>query len=83
MRPDLKRPRYVSVTTLFNGLGAQRLSFNWSLGFGTVQIGALNRLSTFLDPRQQAGRLPDADVTAFTTDLLREFLEDERLFSSR
>ena len=77
-------PRHISIETLCDVPVAQRLSPDWSLGFGTVEIAALNRLAAFLDPKHQATLLPNAyDAKAFTTDLLRDFVEDERIFPRR
>lgn len=77
-------PRHASIDTLFDAPVAQRLSPGWNLGFGTVKIAALNRLTAFLDPNHQAALLPEAyDSNAFVSDLLREFVEDERVFSRR
>ena len=77
-------PRHLSIETLYDAPVAQRLSPDWSLGFGTVEIAAFNRLAAFLDPRHQAALLPETyDAKYFSTDLLREFVEDERIFPRR
>ena len=61
---------------------AQRLSADWSLDFGTVEMTAFNRLTAFLDSKHPAALLPNAyDSKAFITDLFRKFVEDERIFS--
>ena len=76
--------RHTSLETLYDAPVAQRLSTGWSLGFGTVEIAALNRLTAFLDPRHQATLLSDAcGGQEFTTQLLRKFVADEHILLRR
>ena len=77
-------PRHTSLETLYDAPVAQRLSSGWSLGFGTVEIAAFNRLTAFLDPRYPPVLLPDAcDNQEFTPDLLRKFVADEHILIRR